>query len=376
MSGSRHSKKKDDSGVDRRSLLFAAAGGAVAAMAPGGATAQNTAPVKRALALGGGGLKGAYEAGAVQVLLGKGFVPDNIYGISVGSLNAAFLCDRAYYLGKPKSTYYSELKEKPPANAGDVNAPVDWPFIGSELVAFWTSKVTGPSKLVEEWPQAGVALHALFSDFNGFLSAEPLKRLINATLSDQRLQASKVPAAIGAVNIDTTKIKYVPNSDAGFKSFVLASAALPLVLPIAEIKSGTNAGRYVDGGVKHIVPVKEAAAGAASHIVAIVCQAPTKAEKYQPLANAKDVVELTRRLTDIASDTVIERDIAYAAGKKVAVIRPDAPIENEIGNPNAAINNFKSADVSKMIQRGVYYAEQKIKEGKELKELTPKFFGT
>jgi NTE family protein len=372
MSSSLLSEKKADSGVDRRSLLLAAAGGAVAAMAPSGALAQNTTPAKRALALGGGGIKGAYEAGAVGVLLSKGFVPDYIYGISVGSLNAAFLCDRAYFLGKAKSAYYAGLKETAPANAGDQSAPVDWPFIGEELVAFWREKITSPSKVVEQWPQAGVAVHALFSDFNGFLSAEPLKRLINATLSEQRLQASKVQTAIGAVNIDTTKIKYVPNSDAGFRSFVLASAALPLVLPIAVIKGGANAGRYVDGGVKHIVPVKEAAAGGASHIVAVVCQAPTKTEKYQALSNVKDVIQLARRFTDIAGDTVIERDIAYATGKKIAVIRPDAPIETEIGNPNAEINSFTSADVSKMIQRGQYYADQKIKEGKEL---TPEFFG-
>ncbi len=373
MSGSWHSeKKKADSGMDRRSLLLAAAGGAAAAMAPGGAPAQNATPRKRALALGGGGIKGAYEAGAIKGLLDKGLVPDNLYGISVGSLNVAFLCDRAYFLGKPKSAYYSGLKETPPANAGDLNAPVNWPFIGDELVAFWREKITAPSKLVKEWPQTGVALHALFSDFNGFLNVAPLKRLVDATLSDQRLQASKVQAAIGAVNIDTTKITYVPNSDADFKSFVLASAALPLVLPIVEIKSGANAGRYVDGGVKHIVPVKEAAASAATHIAAIVCQAPTKTEKYQALTNVKDVIQLARRLTDIASDTVIERDLAYAIGKKIAVIRPEAPIEAEIGNPNADINNFTSADISNMIQRGGYYAEQKIKEGKEL---SAEFFG-
>ena len=374
MSGSRFSEKKwANSGVNRRSLLLTAAGGAIAAAATSEVSAQAATPVKRALALGGGGLKGAYQAGAISVLLNKGFVPDNLYGISVGSLNAAFLCDRAYYLGKPRSAYYSDLKETPRANAGDLNAPVNWPFIGDELVAFWSEKVTGPSALVQEWPEVGVALHALFSDFNGFLSVAPLKRLLDATLNVQRLLASKTPAAIGAVNIDTTKIEFVQNSDAGFKSFVLASAAIPLVLPIVEIKSGANAGRYVDGGVKTIVPVKEAAAGPASHIVAIVCQAPTKTEKYQALANVKDVIEVARRLTDIASDVVIERDIAYAIGKKIAVIRPDAPIEDEIGNPNADINDFTSADVSKMIQRGEYYAGRKITEGKEL---TPEFFAT
>ena len=262
MSGSWLSKTKSAGcGMDRRSVLLTAAGGALAAMAPGGGSAQAAQPVKRALLLGGGSIKGAYQAGAIKVLLAKGFVPDNLYGISVGSLNAAFLCDRAYFLGKPKSAYYSELKETPPANAGDLSAPVNWPFIGEQLENFWKQKVTDPSKLIKQWPEAGVALHALFGEFNGFLSVSPLKHLVDNTLSDQRLQASKTPTSIGTVNIDTTNVKYVPNTDPDFKQFILASAALPLVMPIVEIKSGANAGRYVDGGIKHIVPVKDAAAG-------------------------------------------------------------------------------------------------------------------
>jgi NTE family protein len=354
-------------GMDRRSVLLTAAGGALAAMAPGGASAQTAQPIKRALVLGGGAIKGAYQAGAIKVLLNKGFAPDHLYGISAGALNAAFLCDRAYFLGKPKSAYYSEVKEAPPANAGDLSAPVNWAFIGDQLEAFWRQKVTDPSKLVKQWPEAGVALHALFGEFNGFLSVSPLKHLVETTLSDQRLQASKVPASIGAVNLDTTKIKYLTNSDPDFKQFILASAALPLVMPIAEIKSGANAGRYVDGGVKHIVPVKDAAAaGPATHMIAVVCQAPLKTEKYQPLANAKDVIQLARRFSDIASDNVIERDVGYAFGKKIAVIRPDAPLEVEINNPNAEINAFTSADISNLIARGEYYANQKIVEGKEL----------
>ncbi len=374
MSGSWLSQIKwTGCGIDRRSMLLTAAGSAIATMAPGRASGQTAQPIKRALALGGGSIKGAYQAGAIRVLFNKGFVPDYLYGISVGSLNAAFLCDRAYFLGKTKSAYYSEANETPPADAGDLNALVNWPFIGEQLVAFWRQKVTGPSKLVTEWPEAGVAIHAFLNEFNGFLSVEPLKRLVDSTLSVQRLQASKVPAAIGTVNIDTAKIKYVPNSDADFKKFVLASAALPLVMPIVEIKNGANAGRYVDGGVKHIVPVKDAAAaGPATHVVAIVCQAPVKSENYQRLANAKDVIQLTTRLTDIAGDNVIESDMSYAKGKKAAVIRPEVPIEVEINNPNVEINNFTSADISNMIQRGEYYADLKIKEGKEL---SAEYFG-
>ncbi len=359
--------------LDRRSMLLTAAGGAIAAMAPGRASGQASQPVKRALALGGGSILGAYQAGAIKALFNKGFAPDYLYGISAGSLNAAFLCDRAYYLAKPKSTYYSELKETPPADAGDLSAPVNWPFIGERLVDFWQQKITAPAKLVKEWPELGVAVHAFMSDFNGFLSVAPLSRLVKNTLSDQRLQASKAVTAIGAVNIDTAKIKYVPNSDPDFKNFVLASAAVPLVMPIVEIKSGANAGRYVDGGVKHIVPVGQAAtAGPATHIVSIVCQAPVRAENYQPVADPKDVIQLVTRLTDIASDNVIANDISEAKNKKVAMIRPDTPLETEIHKPAVEINNFNRSDIQNLIARGEFYADRQIAAGKEL---TAEFFG-
>jgi NTE family protein len=368
MSGSWFSKLKwANTGMNRRALLLTAAGGVLAATAPGDAGAQPGEPIKRALVLGGGALKGAYEAGAVKVLLSKGFEPDQLYGISAGALNSAFLCDRAYYLGKPKSVYFSELKETPAANAGDLHAPVDWPFLGEQLETFWRTKITDPSKVVKQWPQANVALHALFGAFNGFLSVAPLQHLVESTLDIKRLQASKVPASIGTVNIDTTKIKYVTNADPDFKQFILASAALPLVMPVVEIKSGPNAGRYTDGGVKNVIPAREAAAdGTATHIVAIVCQAPLSLENYKPLANVKNVIQLNRRYTDIASDNVIEADLRYLARKRIAVIRPEAPLEQEIGNPNAELNSFSAADVNNLIARGEYYANKKIQEGKDL----------
>jgi NTE family protein len=359
-------------GMDRRSMLLSAAGGALAAVAASGeASAQGGQP-KRALVLGGGALKGAYQAGAIKVLLNKGFVPDHLYGISAGALNSAFLCDRAYYLGQPKKAYYADLKETPRANSGDLNAPVDWPFLGDELEAFWRTKITDPSKLVKQKKEVAVALHALVGDFHGFLNVTPLQQLMESALDVKRLQASKAPAAIGAVNVDTTRIKYLPNTDPDFRQFILASAALPLVMPIVEIKSGPNAGRYVDGGVKHVVPVREAAVDGASQIIAVVCQAPLRAEKYEALANVKNVLQLSRRYSDIANDNVIETDVRYASGKKIAVIRPEAPLEVEIGNPNAELNAFTSADVSALIARGEFYANQKIQDGKEL---TPDYFG-
>jgi NTE family protein len=361
-------------GIGRRSMLLTAASSAIAAIVPAGALGQDATPIKLALAFGGGSIKGAYQAGVTKVLLNKGFVPDSLYGISVGSLNAAFLCDRAYFLGKTKGDYYSGLGEMPPADLSDPKAPVTWPFIGEQLAAFWTQKITGPSALVTEWPEIGIFIRIILGEFNGVVGVNPLKKLIADTLSSDRLSKSSVPTEIGAVNIDTGAIKYVSNSDSDFIDFLLASAAVPLVMPIVEI-AGADKGRYVDGGARHIVPVKKAADGPATHIVCIACQAPIGADNYQPVQKPTNILQLITRLTEIASDNVIAKDVndvkeankdKEANKKKVALIRPDSPLETEIQKPQLEINDFKAEDIKNLISRGEFYASRSMKEGGEL----------
>lgn len=74
--------------------------------------------MKKAFVLSGGSIKGAFQADALADLLtSKTFIPDAIYGTSVGSLNGALIADRA-------GRY---------VNAGN---EVDWVSIGNELQNF------------------------------------------------------------------------------------------------------------------------------------------------------------------------------------------------------------------------------------------------
>ena len=97
--------------------------------------------------LGAGGIKGAFQAGAVKRLLDTGFRPNVIYGTSAGALNGAFLADRASFLGQQRSEYFKALNKPLPAGV-DGGALVDWPFIGDQLVAFWRDNVTEPRSLI------------------------------------------------------------------------------------------------------------------------------------------------------------------------------------------------------------------------------------
>jgi NTE family protein len=67
---------------------------------PGPAQPRAPAPADgggRALVLSGGGIKGAYQAGAIVEVIERGFLPTAIYGISVGSINGGML---ASYVGE------------------------------------------------------------------------------------------------------------------------------------------------------------------------------------------------------------------------------------------------------------------------------------
>jgi NTE family protein len=46
------------------------------------------------LVLAGGSVKGAFQAGVIKALFEKGYQPDAIYGVSAGSLNAAYLVNQ------------------------------------------------------------------------------------------------------------------------------------------------------------------------------------------------------------------------------------------------------------------------------------------
>jgi NTE family protein len=353
----------------RRHTLRAIGAGAVAAVGSQRVTAQNSpnaTPPRRALVLGGGSIKGAYQAGVIRTLLNSGFKPDYLYGISVGSLNAAFLADRASFLGKTKSEYFTALGDSqlPPSTSTNQGEFVTWEFLGDELVSFWLEKITSPSSLIRHTDKVGNLFNILTNNFDGLVSVGPLRELVAKTLKRERLVASPIPTAIGAVNIDTAALVFAQKDDVYFREFIIASTAIPLAMPIVMIPDGPDKGRYCDGSVKTILPIKYATdSGPANRFISIACQPVS--QTYTPLKNPKNVIQLLQRASDIAADDVIYHDFAYAdkPPKKIVLIRPGQPISLEIHNPDLEITEFSQADIRAMIELGRLSAQAKIKSG-------------
>ncbi len=300
-----------------------------------------------ALVLSGGTNKGCYEAGAIEVVFNKGFVPDGLYGISVGSLNALFLADRA---GRVL------LAGKNP----------DWPAIGSELVAFWQQKITAPSSFIKERGKLAILWAILTKKFNGLTDTSPLRALIESSFAIPNVDAWRTRGkfSMGVTNVWSALFSNIEQSTPDLFGYAMGSSALPLFMPASVV----NGVPYFDGSLRSIAPFKKPIADGADYIIAAVCQ-PHDID--QTNIAYQDAVTLAGRSIDIVMSQIINDDIDMAQkinsslalsqaagfvpmeghilhGKRIVdlkVIRPDTDLP-------IALTSFGPADIQKLIDLG------------------------
>jgi NTE family protein len=139
---------------------------------------------------------------------------------------------------------------------------------GQALQAFWTDKVREPADLL--LPRSDLTMAVLFgTQFNGIYDPAPLYSLIDQTLKLEHMRHRETCKFFaGAVQMGTGEIKYVGQDSNDVISFIKASAALPVVLPMVKIDGAF----YSDGGLRDIVPLQEAVRQKATEIKVIICQ--------------------------------------------------------------------------------------------------------
>ena len=187
-----------------------------------------------ALVLGGGGPRGAVQIGMLQVLAEHGFVPDRIYGCSVGAVNGVgFACD--------------------PTVEGVERMTRIWTGINREHV-FPQGRLHGP------W--------LYFQQREAVYSNTGLRKIIEDGITVERLEDIPVPVEVVATSLTDGRERwftYGPVAEA-----VLASAAMPAIFPPIEIEEE----RYIDGGVVNNVPIRRAIDAGATRIVVLLCNSP------------------------------------------------------------------------------------------------------
>jgi NTE family protein len=218
-----------------------------------------------ALVLAGGGTRGATQVGMLQVLTEHGFVPDRIYGSSVGAVNGVAFAGDPTRRGVERMTeIWRGLTREAVYPQGRLHGP-------------WLYLQQRDSVYVNTW----------------------LRKVIEDGIGFERLEDAVIPVEVVATSLTDGRERWFTYGPA--VEAVLASSAVPAIFPPVEI----DGERFIDGGVVNNVPVRRAIEGGASRIVVLLCSPPV----YTPTSPRRPVEAMLNALL-ISIHARFSRDMA------------------------------------------------------------------
>lgn len=282
--------------------------------------------MSKILVLAGGSVKGAFQAGVMKALMERGYQPDAVYGVSAGSLNAAYFVNQ---LGLQVIS----------------GEPISFKDASKDLCEFWETRITSPESLSKPLNIFQLGLSALRKKFKGLVDTKPLRNLMTEVLSIRNLHASPIALKIGAVNIIDGTMYYVDTSEEHFLDYLMASSAVPILMPVVKINGETRRS-FLDGGLRDVAPIKKAVDDGASHIVCISCHMESIEGGH---FDSGDLLALVDRVMDIAVNEILNADIKEVMISNTTIdiqsIRPPQPLTIDI-------QNFNKMDIRRMLELG------------------------
>ena len=282
--------------------------------------------MSKILVLAGGSVKGAFQAGVMKAMMERGYQPDAVYGVSVGSLNAAYFVNQ---LGMQALT----------------GGPISFTDASQDLWDFWETRITSPKSLSKPFNIFQLGLTALRKKFKGLVDTQPLRNLLTEVLSIRNLHASPIALKIGAVNIIDGTMYYVDASEEYFLDYLMASSAVPILMPVVKINGETRRS-FLDGGLRDVSPIKKAVEDGANHIVCISCHMESIEGGH---FDSGDLLALVDRVMDIAVNEILNADIKEVMISNTTIdiqsIRPLQPLTIDI-------QNFNKMDIRRMLELG------------------------
>jgi NTE family protein len=286
----------------------------------------------RALVLSGGGVKGAYQAGAIHAVFESGYRPGIVTGISVGALNAAFLA-----------------------------AHQESDQAGARLAEFWETEVTEPSKFVKKRSVLDLVWRVLTKRWDGVVDTKPLAEVVKRVLAPHFPRPGGIQVRVGAVDLHSGALVYTGPESSDFMDAVLASTAEPISMPLRKIRGV----QHYDGGLRDIAPLKQAISLGATRIVCVLTQ-PVDVGAFT--GEAGDVLDLIGRVLGIVTNEIVENDLetAQTINRLLLELPPDVlahpyfatkrPIPLTVIRPSAAIpvslDSFTREDIRRMLEQG------------------------
>lgn len=306
------------------------------------------------LALSGGSVRGAFQAGAVRAVFESGFRPDAIYGVSAGSMNAAFLINHIGAQQKSKGDF-------------------DLVAAAKDLCEFWKEHIHSPGALARRRGTYELGLSALRKNFEGLLDNTPLRELIEANIDVSNLKASPIQLKVGAVDIQDGGIVYADPSFDHFIDYIMASSAIPILMPVVKIGNNPTMA-FLDGGMRDVAPIKKAVRDGATEIVCLACH-PRQIQGHR--FHYGNLLALVDRAMDITVNEIVNNDIEWAEylnallpgdrkwikeGKLRAYQKFDFTVIRPLKALNVDIQDFTTNDIVHMLERGYQTGKQLMAE--------------
>jgi NTE family protein len=279
------------------------------------------------LVLAGAGARGAYEAGALSVLLPaleeQGQRPTVLVGTSAGALNAAFLAYRADQAADRATKDLLDLWLR--MGRKDVFAYSPLSVLQMALLEFG---IGGQPRGAVDTRPLGHTLNEAISDWgqirdnvdNGHIDALAVVTTAASTGRTVVWVEGGVPGAAGnrkLPELDLKKgIEYRAPVDGFGVDHVLASAAIPIVFPPIEIATGIDTTDwFVDGGLRLNTPIKPAIKLGATRVAIVATDPATHATSLPPHpANLPDVDDLVLHALQAALTDPLIEDMWRLAG--------------------------------------------------------------
>ena len=186
---------------------------------------------RTAFVFAGGGARGAAQVGMLQALLARGVTADDIYGASVGAINAAG------YAGTPTAQGVERMATL-------------WAKVTRDDV-FPSGRIPGPWRFLQQRE----AVH----------SNHGVLRIIDEGLTFARLEDSPIHLEVVATSLTDGRTQWFARGPAA--PAILASTALPALFPPVAIDGES----FIDGGVVDNVPIGRAIALGAQRIFVLLC---------------------------------------------------------------------------------------------------------
>lgn len=200
--------------------------------------------MKRAIALGAGGARGAYQIGAWKALRELGVDYDIVVGSSIGSVNGVAMVQDDYDLALDLWKNISVDK----IFAGDV----DLDFEPQDIIGS-TGKLV--SLLIKILTNKGLDISPFLDLLNDIVDEEKVR----ASAREFGIVALRVPLIKGMeITKEKMKVGYMAK-------YILASSSAFPVFPVCEV----DGNKYIDGGYYDSLPIKFARNLGAEEVVAI-----------------------------------------------------------------------------------------------------------